>query len=190
MVAVRQTVRDAARCLDPARALAQANRLLCRSDPPTCATAILALLDTRRRTVTFANAGHPAPLMTSPGNQPRFLEFQEKDFPLGFDVPLVPALRVVSLPAETLLVFYTDGVTEHERKPLQGELELLSAAMFAYHYSALPSASVIERQMSLTGANLDDVAILTAWTPPGPAIRNTLRRSLSASSLMSSSQIA
>jgi hypothetical protein len=79
-------------------------------------------------------------------------------------------LREVIVPPGTLLVFYTDGVTEHDCTPLQGAAELRDAAIFATKFSALPTASVIEKQMFLTGSNIDDAAILAAWTPaaPGP----------------------
>jgi hypothetical protein len=175
MVFVRQALRDAAyRGLEPAIALAEANLLLRHRYPHTYATAILALLHASRCTVTFANAGHPAPLMAGPC-APMFLEFREKDLPLGVDLEGFPTAHVVNVPAETLLVFYTDGVTERDRKPLDGELQLRDAAMFAYHHSALPTASVIERQMFLTGANHDDAAILTAWTPKAPLGRKRVR---------------
>ena len=78
---------------------------------------------------------------------------------------------MVNVPASTLLVLYTDGVSERGRNPLQGESQLRDAAMFAYQASHLSSAAVIERQMFLTGSNPDDAAILTAWTPGVPVIR-------------------
>ena len=71
-------------------------------------------------------------------------------------------------PGDTLAL-YTDGVTEHDRKPLTGAAELHDAAIFAFNFASLPSAGVIERQMGLTAANYDDAAILTAWTPPEEA---------------------
>jgi hypothetical protein len=82
---------------------------------------------------------------------------------------LAPALRCVTVPESSLLIFYTDGVTEHDRKPLTGAAELHDAAIFAFNFASLPSAGVIERQMGLTAANYDDAAILTAWTPPEEA---------------------
>jgi stage II sporulation SpoE-like protein len=176
MVLVRQAVRDAAyRGLEPAIALAEANLLLRHHYPQTYATAIFALLHASRCMITFANAGHPAPLMAGPGASV-FLEFREKDLPLGVDLEVLQTTHVVTVPAETLLVFYTDGVTERDRKPLEGELQLRDAATFAYHHSALPTASVIERQMFLTGANHDDAAILTAWTPRAPLGRKPMRK--------------
>lgn len=165
MVAARQTIRDAAlRGLGPGRTLASANRSLVRRLPDTYVSAIFGLLDTRRHTLTFANAGHPPPLLAGPSGQ-RFLGTGSRDLLLGVDSGIVPALHVVKLPAESLLVLYTDGVVEREREAMRGQAQLLTAASFAHHYSALPAASVIERQMSLTGSNHDDAAILTVRAP-------------------------
>jgi serine phosphatase RsbU (regulator of sigma subunit) len=165
MVALRQTIRDAAAGgFDPAQTLAEANRFLRAYDPEGSATAIFGLLSTRRRSLVFANAGHPPPLITSPGGA-FFLEFPDTDLPLGIEDAFAPVLRVVTVPAAALLVFYTDGVSEHEMKPLQGAAELHAASVFAYGRSALPAAAVIERRMLLTGSNRDDAAILTAWMP-------------------------
>jgi serine phosphatase RsbU (regulator of sigma subunit) len=173
MAALRQVIREAAAYgFDPAQTLAEANRFLRVYDPDGSATAIFGLLSTRRHTLVFANAGHPPPLMTSPGSA-FFLEFPDADFPLGIEDVLEPALRVVTVPAEALLVFYTDGVSEHEMKPLQGAAELHAASAIAYGLSTLPAAAVIERQMLLTGSNRDDAAILTAWMPAVPSGRNS-----------------
>lgn len=171
MAAVRQTIRDAAcRGLDPLQALAAANRFLCRYDPAENATAILGLLNVRQRSLVFANAGHPPPLIAGPFGA-LFLEYPEADLPLGIVAEIAPALHVVSIPVATLLVLYTDGVSERDRKPMQGEAQLRDAAIFAYGARHVASAAVIERQMCLTGSNLDDAAILTAWTLGDPIMR-------------------
>lgn len=171
MVAIREAIRDAvAYGMNPAQALAEANRFLRLYDPEEYATAILGFLNTRQRSLVFANAGHPAPLMTSAIGSV-FLAFPATDPPLGIMNRMVPALHRISVPAATLLVFYTDGVSEHERNPLQGEAELRDAATFAYEFSNLASAATIEKQMFLTGSNMDDAAILTARTPLSPIVR-------------------
>jgi serine phosphatase RsbU (regulator of sigma subunit) len=176
MVATRQAIRDAAcRGLDPVNILIAGHRFLRGFDPEEYATALVGLLNLRNRTLAFANAGHPPPLMASP-RQTIFLEYPESDLPLGIEDPYLPALREVSVPAATLLVFYTDGVTERERKPLQGAAQLREAAIFASKFSILPTAGVIEKQMFLTGSNHDDAAILTAWTPPAPGPTRTLTK--------------
>jgi len=173
MTSLRQAIRDAVWLgLDPAQILGVANAFLRQYDPEENATAILGLFDTRRRSLVFANAGHPPPLMAGPFGV-SFLEFPQADLPLGIVSEMLPVLHVVSVPAATLLVLYTDGVSERGRKPIQGEAQLREAASFAYSASHLLSASVIERQMFLTGSNLDDAAILTALTPGAGIKRGT-----------------
>ena len=180
---VRQAIRDAAALgLDPGQTLAAANGFLRRYDPEENATAIFALFNVRKRSLAFANAGHPPPLMAGPFGA-LFLEFPQADLPLGIVAELIPALHVVSVPAATLLVFYTDGVSERGRKPIEGEAQLREAAIFAHKASHLASAAVIERQMFLTGSNLDDAAILTAWTLGTPIMRGGSARQVRAGRL-------
>jgi serine phosphatase RsbU (regulator of sigma subunit) len=155
--------------------LTAANAFLQKYDGEENATAIFALLDTSRRSLVFANAGHPPPIMAGPFGAV-FLEFPQADLPLGIVAEIAPILHVVSLPAAALLVLYTDGVSERGRKPIHGEAELRDATLFAYQASHLDSAAVIERQMFLTGSNLDDAAILTAWTPGVPIMRGKATR--------------
>jgi len=165
MTAIRRAVREAAfRGLDPARTLATANRFVCDLDPDLHATAFFAWLDTHRGVVTFANSGHPPPLLVAPSGS-RFLTYAVADLPLGIESVLAPELRVASMPGGSLLVLYTDGVTEHERRPLRGEAQLRDAADLAYKYSVSQVASAIEALMFLTPANRDDASILTAWMP-------------------------
>jgi serine phosphatase RsbU (regulator of sigma subunit) len=176
MAATRKAIREAAcRGLDPAQTLTEANRFLCAFDPGEYATALFGLLHMRSNTLVFANAGHPPPLMATPRDTV-YLEYPFADLPLGIDDSLVPALHTVTVPASTLLVFYTDGVTEHGRKALQGAAELREATIFATKFSMLPTAAVIEKQMFLAGSNGDDAAILTAWTPVGPGPKRVLTK--------------
>jgi len=119
-------------------------------------------------------AGHPPPLLSAP-RESAFLEFAA-DLPLGIAEPFLPALREVTVPAGSLLVFYTDGVTERERAPIRGAAELRDAAIFATKFMWMPTALVIEKRMFLTGANRDDAAILTAWMPAGPGPQRTLTK--------------
>ncbi|MGA2392691.1 MAG: PP2C family protein-serine/threonine phosphatase [Candidatus Lustribacter sp.] len=141
MIALRRAIGSAAWLgLDPAQTLTVANAFLRRYDPEENATATFALLNTRRRSLAFANAGHPPPLLVGLLGA-AFLEFPEPDLPLGIMSDLVPALHVVNVPASTLLVFYTDGVSERGRNPIHGEAQLRDAAMFAYRASHLLSAA-------------------------------------------------
>jgi serine phosphatase RsbU (regulator of sigma subunit) len=176
MAATRQAIRDAARRgLDPGQTLIAAHRFLRAFDPGEYATAVFGLLNLRDRTLAFANAGHPPPLMATP-HEATYLEYADSDLPLGIEERFSPTLREIDVPAATLLVFYTDGVTEHKRKPIEGAGELREAAIFATKFSLMGTASVIEKQMLLTDSNRDDAAILTAWTPPVLAPMRTFAR--------------
>lgn len=167
MTKIRRPVREAALSgLDPARTLAAANRFVCDLEPDLHATAIFGWLDARREIMTFANTGHPPPLLIG-SSEARYLTYSVADLPLGIRTNLAPVQRFASLPSQSLLVLYTDGVTEHERKPIRGEAQLLDAAGLAYRYSVSRAASAIGSLMFLTPANRDDASILTAWMPSG-----------------------
>jgi hypothetical protein len=166
MAALRGQIRVAAgRGCDPAQTLAAANAYLCADPSATYATAIFGLLSTRRRSFTFANAGHPAPLLARTGGA-AYLEFPEADFMLGVENELRAQVHCVDVPPASLLVLYTDGVTEREREPLRGAEQLLEAVAFAHKVSLVPVTEVIGRQMSLAGPNPDDTAILSVWSVP------------------------
>jgi serine phosphatase RsbU (regulator of sigma subunit) len=171
MVAMRQAIRDAAlRNLDPAQTLAHVNRFLYEHDPGEIVTAIVGFMDTRRRSLIYANAGHPPPIVAGPHGA-SFLEWADADVPLGIEPHLMPAIREAGLPASTLVVFYTDGVSESRRDLVQGANQLCAAAKFARDFPELPSAGTIEA-MTLSARNFDDAAILTVRTPLFPIIRS------------------
>jgi serine phosphatase RsbU (regulator of sigma subunit) len=164
-VAIRESIRDAAhRGLDPAQTLIAAHYFLRNYDPAEYATAVFGLLNVEKRTFVFANAGHPGPLLCGAASA-TFLEYSDTYLPLGIEQMTMPGLHTVEIPDASLLVLYTDGVSERQRKPLQGALELRDAALFAYNFPSLPTAALIEKQMHMLSGNADDAALLTAWMP-------------------------
>jgi serine phosphatase RsbU (regulator of sigma subunit) len=94
------------------------------------------------------------------------LDYPIADLPLGVESAYVPELHGAAVGAATLLVFYTDGITEHVRKPLEGEAQLSAAALFAYELPTLQAAAMIEKRMRLRRPLRDDAAIMAAWTSP------------------------
>lgn len=128
MVAMRGALRAAALCgLDPAQALAEAHDFLRVYDPEDFATAILAFLHVARRRVSFAIAGHPPPLHCS-ATGAVYLDAGSYDVPLGIPSGAPPVRHDVQLSCASLLVFYTDGVTERARQPHNGQAELPTRA--------------------------------------------------------------
>ncbi len=165
MVAIRSMIRDAAYDgLDPAAVLTAANEFICARESELFATAIFGVLNAQLGTFTFVSAGHPPPLLAGAGGA-KFLSSQHPDYPLGLAPIFLPRTVVTSVPMETLLVLYTDGVTEHERDVLRGEAQLFAAAIEIERDGSLPTATAIAEHMGLEDSNHDDAAILTAWIP-------------------------
>jgi serine phosphatase RsbU (regulator of sigma subunit) len=122
-------------------------------------TAACGTIDLAAKTITIANAGHPAPVLAK---RDGVLEtFGASGPPLGAIAQ--PTFEAVTVFAErgSLLVLYTDGLTEYDRDPEAGEERLFEAIRGASSRSTKPASSIVE--VILGGkAPLDDVAILTA----------------------------
>lgn len=98
--------------LSPGEVLARANETLLRDFPkPHFVTLILAVLDPSRRTLTFANAGHPWPLHIS--ESPRFVQ-QDNGLPLGLLESLYSE-HTLDMPPGSAFILCSDGITEAER---------------------------------------------------------------------------
>ena len=123
-----ETVRSTVRALaaiepSPAFILARTNELLLKFDPDEPhVTAFCAILDSRTGHLTYASAGHPAPVRLSPFTcLPLEVTFGP---PLGsFELPYRESHATLTI--EDYLVLYTDGVTEARRDgDLLGERRL------------------------------------------------------------------
>ena len=111
MSAVRGILRSLAPLANgPGEVLARVNQLLL-DDVPTgrYVTMIYAVLDPARRTLTFASAGHPWPLLCH-GNDVRPLH-TDAGLPLGL-LPSQFTEHTLTLCHDFRLLFYTDGISE------------------------------------------------------------------------------
>jgi phosphoserine phosphatase RsbU/P len=96
----------------PGEVLTKLNRLLVEDFPAgRFVTMVYAVLDPAKRTLTFANAGHPPPLLMT-GTSAQFLDV-ERGIPLGLGPSDFSEVEV-ELPLGSRLVFYSDGITEAE----------------------------------------------------------------------------
>ncbi|WP_332450387.1 SpoIIE family protein phosphatase [Methanoculleus sp.] len=97
---------------DPAGSILEANRYICM-DSKTCmfVTLFYGILDTRKGTFTYVNAGHNPPLLFRAGSSAAVL-LRGKGIALGiFDDIELELVELRLNPGDTV-VFYTDGVTE------------------------------------------------------------------------------
>lgn len=105
------------RAEDPTHVLAEINRCLApvleRSGQPVFATAFFGVVDTASNTLTYGNAGHPAPLIRR-GSSGSVLRLSSKDpEPAAGLIPSFSYTRhECAFEAGDLLLGYTDGVVE------------------------------------------------------------------------------
>ena len=169
MAAVRQAIRGAAQIYpDPASVLDAADRALRAEQPDRIVTAFVAVLDPLVLGLTFASAGQPAPMLRLPSGD--IVELLAPDLPLGLRSELqrgnVPRAEM-TIAAHSVLVMYTDGLTEATKDIAAGEQRLRGAIARA---NTLPAADLARhiRDTVLTSSN-DDVAILTVTFEAPPS---------------------
>jgi PAS domain S-box-containing protein len=143
---------------DPVRLLDAADGVLRRAHPDAIVTALVGVVDPAARTMTYATAGHPAPIVREPGGAVR--QLPGRGLPLGLrDGDSEPAITVELAPA-ALVVFFTDGLVESTRDIDEGERRVFAAlADDAVAGGVAPAAALVARV--LVGGVRDDVAVLT-----------------------------
>jgi phosphoserine phosphatase RsbU/P len=78
------------------------------------ATLFYAVYDSEAKTVTYTNAGHLAPLLVSPGSSEQVEQLDQGGTVVGlFENPGYTE-RTIKVPPGSLLVVFTDGITEPE----------------------------------------------------------------------------
>jgi anti-anti-sigma factor len=165
---MRQAVRTAA--LEghaPAKVLQLANHVLRLNHQTGMTTAIVAILDPVARTLTYAAAGHPGPLLASNSGVETLAS---GGLPIGF-ITDTPPSWTVQLPHGARLVLYTDGLIEFARDPAAGHAALVDAVRDERPH-AHPSAARRILERVLNGAPpIDDIAIVVLTLAAGPVDR-------------------
>lgn len=143
---------------NPARILDAAERILLQRYPGSVATAFVAAVDSRKRTIAYANAGHPYPILRCKDGSLK--ELQADGLPLGLRTSCPPTKPVTErLDDASLLAFYTDGLIEATRDTLAGEALLHEALMSDAIFYVDSPAQLIETYC-LRDQSPDDVAVL------------------------------
>jgi PAS domain S-box-containing protein len=158
MSSLRQAIRVAAyQGLDAAAVLAATDEALCNESPDRIATAWVGVLDPASWTLVYASAGHPAALLRSPGGA--LLTLTTGGPPLGMRAQQQHVRTVAAIPPGSVLVAYTDGLTESTQDVIEGERRVMDVLRDdAVVYSANPARLV--RDAVLHEGAKDDVAIL------------------------------
>ncbi len=152
---VRQAILVAAlQEADPGRVMARANATILLQET-TMVTAVCGFIDPAKLEIVYATAGHPAPLLVGE-SPPAFLPTD--GVPLGVTADAAYPSFLTRAKAGDLFVLYTDGVIEHDRDVLAGELRLSAVADGARGTDDV--ARAIYRGIFDDEPPQDDVAIL------------------------------
>jgi PAS domain S-box-containing protein len=169
MVATRQAIRGAAQIVaDPLAILEAADRCLRGEGSDRLVTAFVGIYDPVSARLAFASAGHPSPLVRGPGGDVR--ELGAPGMPLGIRRKGDSECVETTIEPGSLLVLFTDGLTEANRDLVEGERRLRAAVADPSLAAAdRPAAALAEAV--LPGAASDDVAVLAvAFERDAPGI--------------------
>lgn len=142
---------------DPARILDALDFLLKRRSVETIATAFVGIISPDGKTMRYATAGHPYPLLRCDG---KVLPLVAEGLPIGLRQYSTGKSETIELAGAEMLVLYTDGLIESTRDILEGERVLRSvlesdAIVFSH------SPALLLRDACLPNGSPDDAAILT-----------------------------
>ena len=148
---------------NPVQILDAAERVVRQRYPETIATTFVAIYDTEDRSIVYANAGHPYPILRLRDGS--IEELTAEGLPIGIrwmEKPAQPRSR--RMRDVEVMTFFTDGVTEATRDAETGELFLRSAIQSgALPYIRNPAALIAAFCLPLQAH--DDAAILTLTFP-------------------------
>jgi anti-sigma regulatory factor (Ser/Thr protein kinase) len=122
------------------------------------ATVWVGMLDLVGRSLTYASAGHPPPLLMESNRKAR--ELDHRTLPIGLRQGHQGRATRIAIPPTSSILLYTDGLIEATHDILAGIARLHHVATeFAGNPSAHPAAAI--RHLVINGAPVqDDIAIL------------------------------
>ncbi|MCW2637941.1 MAG: Phosphoserine phosphatase rsbP [Dactylosporangium sp.] len=157
----------AAATTEPAELLRLLNRVLFDADDGATATAVVARYDPVRQSLTWAQAGHPAPLLARagvPAPLPR-----PRGLLLGAVRDATYATATVPMGADDLLLLYTDGLVERPGRTVHEGLGQVVKAIA----DAIPAVSDQPLTQLLAGLHQanpeDDTCVLAARSLASPS---------------------
>ncbi len=165
---VRQAFRAAAlNPNSPSLVLERANTIVNMRANPVMVTAIFGIADPRDSTVTYASAGHPAPVLALPCGTAHVLP--KDGVPLGIVNVVAASDWTITVPPGAMLALYTDGLIEYSRDAIEGERRLIDALRAAAIETPAQPARALLARIFDGRANTDDVATLTIAANDAPS---------------------
>jgi len=146
---------------NPTLMLDAADRALSLEYPNAVVSTWVGLIDLVTRTISYASAGHPPPIVVSRDGRVRELD-DPQTLLIGLREGHRGYTNVVRIEPGDTLVLYTDGVTEAGRDVIAGTRALHEAAATLAAAEAHPADAI--RRRVIPDGSVDDVAILVVRT--------------------------
>jgi len=147
---------------DPGRVLRRINTALAQLLPDTLVSVVYAVLDLGTGDLTYANAGHPPPIVVTGTGQAGYLD-DTAGIMLGAcaDATFTTGFRRLS--PGTGLLCYTDGLIEDRHRDLTKGLHLLAETLrLSAPFSAEQMCATVEATLLGAAHRADDVCLLAA----------------------------
>lgn len=113
---------------DPAEVLDRLDRKLQHFEPGQMATVLYGVFDDTLSNVDIASAGHPPPVIATPGSTPSFAEVAT-GLPLGVDSEPCRRTSRFACPPGTMVTLFTDGLVERRGEVLDRGFDRLCGAL-------------------------------------------------------------
>jgi GAF domain-containing protein len=158
MGCVRQQIRGAAQLqIDPDAILDAVDRAMRIDYPEAIVTAFVGVVEPGLRRISYASAGHPPPLVRSEDGE--IAELAIVGLPLGLRGLHESRTTTLTCGERSVLLLYTDGLTESTRDILEGERRVREALADPRIAGAPDVARALHDAVLSEGAH-DDVALL------------------------------
>jgi PAS domain S-box-containing protein len=146
----------------PADVLRRTNSALARLLPEALVTVVYAVLDPATRELSYANAGHPPPILTAGDGQAEYLD-AAAGVMLGAPGDAAFSTGRRHLPPGAGVLFYTDGLIEDRHRDITDGLDALAAAMRnVTPVSAEQTCVAAQAMLPGSAPRADDVCLLAA----------------------------
>src|SRR6202030_1896943 len=123
------------------------------------ATAVVAILSRNLSSLSYASAAHPPPIIAGPNLPAHCLAYG--GLPFGIGVPTASETHTVVLEPGTVILFYTDGLTEFNRDIARAERAALQAVTRLVDDPQMERPAVyIQRSVMGSERPVDDTVIL------------------------------
>ncbi len=144
---------------EPGEVLERLDRKLQHFEAGQMTTVLYATLDADLTKVSLSSAGHPLPMMSSPGSEIATI-VADVDPPLGVDSGVRRRTTILDVPPGAVLALFTDGLIERRGESVTDGLERLRRSLRA---GSAEQRSATAIHTMLGGADPeDDVALLVA----------------------------